>query len=148
MNINENNFQEAKGFFNQITELTLINNENLNLQNQKLDKISNIVNNVGDIHLESKRISNDNLKLKNDLVKIVSDYKIKQGYLQAVFAERSKIIDKHFEIIDKGLKENNDDLILQGLRGASEFVSTNPLNNFENFKNILLDKNSPLELDF
>ena len=88
------------------------------------------------------------MKLKNELAIIVSEFEIKRGYLQAVFAERSKIIDKHFEVINKGLRENNDDLVLQGLRGASEFVSTNPLHDFDTFKNILLDKNAPLELDF
>lgn len=100
------------------------------------------------MYIESKRLDNENLRLKNELVSIVSDFKIKQGYLQAIFSERSKIIDKHFEIIDKGMRENNDVLILQGLKGASDLASTNPLDNFENFKNILLDNNAPLELDF
>ena len=146
--INRENFDNAKSFLNQVTKLATKSNENLQLTNQKLQNTSDLLNKVGDIYLESKKIDNDNLKLKNELVTIVSDFKIKQGYLYAIFDERSRIIDKHFEVIDKGIRENNDDLILKGLRGASEFVSTNPLDNFDNFKNILLDKNAPLELDF
>ena len=146
--INKENFDNAKSFLNQVTELATKSNENLQLTNQKLQNTSDLLNKAGNIYLESKKIDNDNLKLKNELVTIVSDFKIKQGYLQAIFDERSRIIDKHFEVIDKGIRENNDDLILKGLRGASEFVSTNPLDNFDNFKNILLDKNAPLELDF
>lgn len=146
--INRENFDHAKSFLNQLNEFATKSNENLHLSNQKLQHSSDLIDKAGNIYLESKRIDNDNLKLKNELATIVSDFKIKQGYLQAVFAERTKIIDKHFEVINKGIRENNDNLILQGLRGASEFVSTNPLDNFENFRNILLDKNAPLELDF
>ncbi len=146
--VNRENFENAKSFLNQLNEFATKSNENLQLSNQKLQNATDIIDKAGNIYLESKRIDNDNLKLKNELATIISDFKIKQGYLQAVFAERTRIIDKHFEVIDKGIRENNDDLILQGLRGASEFVSTNPLDNFENFRNILLDKNAPLELDF
>ena len=141
-------FDNAKLFLNQLNEFTKNSNYNLELTNQKLQSATDIVDRIGDIYIESKRIDNDNLKLKNELAIIVSEFEIKRGYLQAVFAERSKIIDKHFEVIDKGLRENNDDLVLQGLRGASEFVSTNPLHDFDTFKNILLDKNASLELDF
>lgn len=146
--ITQENFEKTKSFLNQINEFASKSNENLKLTNQKLQSTTELIDKVGSIYVESKRIDNDNLKLKNELATIVSDFKIKQGYLQAIFAERTRIIDKHFEVIDKGLRENNDALVLQGLRGASEFVSTNPLDNFDNFKNILLDKNAPLELDF
>lgn len=146
--INKENFEQTKSFLVQINDFATKRNENLHLYNQNLQNTTDLVNKVGDIFIESKRIDNENLKLKNELASIVSDFKIKQGYLQAIFNERSKIIDKHFEVIDKGILENNEELILSGLRGASEFVSTNPLDNFDNFKNILLDKNMPLELDF
>jgi hypothetical protein len=146
--INKENFEQTKSFLNQINDFATKSNENLQLYNQKIQNATDLVNKVGDIFIESKRIDNENLKLKNELTTIVSDFKIKQGYLHAIFDERSRIIDKHFEVIDKGIRENNDDLILKGLRGASEFVSTNPLDNFDAFKNILLDKNIPLELDF
>lgn len=121
--INKENFDNAKSFLNQVTELATKSNENLQLTNQKLQNTSDLLNKAGNIYLESKKIDNDNLKLKNELVTIVSDFKIKQGYLHAIFDERSRIIDKHFEVIDKGIRENNDELILKGLRGASEFGS-------------------------
>ena len=146
--INQENFEQTKSFLNQVNNFALKSNENLQLTNQNIQNVSDLLNKAGDAFIESKKIDNENLKLKNELAVIVSDFKIKQGYLNAIFNERSRIIDKHFEIIDKGIRENNDELILRGLRGASEFVSTNPLDNFDAFKNILLDKNTPLELDF
>lgn len=146
--INKENFEQTKSFLNQVNNFVLKSNENLQLANQKIQSTSDLFNKAGDLFIESKKIDNENLKLKNELAIIVSDFKIKQGYLYAIFNERSRIIDKHFEIIDKGIRENNDELILSGLRGASEFVSTNLLDNFDTFKNIILDKNAPLELDF
>ena len=146
--ITKENFDETQSFLKQVNELAEKNNESLRLRNQRTTDVKDLLNKAGDVFLESKRIDNDNLRLNNELVSIVSDFKLKQGYLQAIFSERSKIIDKHFEAIDKGLREGNDELVLQGLRSASAFVSTNPLDNFNNFKNALLDRNAPLELDF
>ncbi|OXA77864.1 hypothetical protein SAMN05444397_11444 [Flavobacterium aquidurense] len=113
-----------------------------------IQKISRLANDMGNIYVESKRLDNENLKLKNELTTILSEFKLKQSIINNVFAERSQIIDKHFEIIDKGLKENNEKLILEGLKGVSDFVSKNPLENFDLFKKVLTDKNTPLELDF
>lgn len=146
--ITKENFDNAKSLLAQVNDLASKNNENIRLKNQRMENVTDLLNKAGNVYLESKRIDNDNLRLKNELISIVADFKLKQGYLQAIFLERSKIIDKHFEAIDKGLRENNDELVLQGLRSASDFVSTNPLDNFDNFRNVLLDKNAPLELDF
>lgn len=146
--ITKENFENTKSLLTQVNDLAAKSNEHLRLKNQRMQTTTDLLGKAGDVYLESKRIDNENLRLKNELVNIVADFKLKQGYLQAVFSERSKIIDKHFEAIDKGLRENNDELVLQGLRSASDFVSTNPLDDFDKFRNILLDKNAPLELDF
>ena len=126
--VTKENYEEAKSFLQQVNNLAVQSNENLARTNQRLD--------------------NENLQIKAELASIVSDFKLKQGCLQAVFSERSRIIDKHMEAIDKGLREGNDELVLQGLRSVGTFVSSNPLANFESFRNILLDKNAPLDLDF
>lgn len=139
--ITKENFEETGQFLQNIKELATRNNESISLLNESVFQL-------GNIHLESKRLDNENLKLKNELAEIVSNFKLKQGFLQMFFSERSRILDKHFEVIDKGMRENNDELILSGLRGASEFVIKNPLEDFENFKKIILDKSTPLELDF
>ncbi len=146
--ITKENFDNVKSSFAQLNELAEKNNENVRLKNQITQNVTGLLNKAGDVYIESKRIDNDNLRLKNELAVIISDFKLKQGYLQAIFSERSKIIDKHFEAIEKGLRENNDELVLKGLRSVSDFVSTNPLEDFNIFRNALLDKNTPLELDF
>lgn len=139
--ITKENFEETSQFLQNIKELANRSNENILSLNDSIFQL-------GNIHLESRRLDNENLMLKNELATIVSNFKLKQGFLQMVFSERSRIIDKHFEVIDKGISENNDELILKGLRGASEFVMKNPLEDFDNFKRMILDKDTPLELDF
>ncbi|MEE1898695.1 hypothetical protein V1389_10130 [Flavobacterium rakeshii] len=139
--ITREDFQEANFFLQNIKEVASINQ-------QSIDSVNNGVMQIGNIYLESKRFDIRNAELNNELARIVSEFKLKQGVLNLIFSERGRIIDKHFEVIDKGLREGNDALILQGLRGASEFVMKNPLEDFDNFKKAILDKNTPLELDF
>lgn len=139
--ITKENFEDTNVLLQNIKEIALRSNQNIT-------SVNDSVLQLGNIHLESKRLDNENLMLKNELATIVSDFKLKQGFLEMVFSERSKIIDKHFEVIDKGMREDNDELVLRGLRGASEFIMKNPLEDFENFKKMILDKDSPLELDF
>lgn len=146
--INQNKFEDAKLMFKQLTEFTEKNNENIRLQNNKIENTQNLVSKVGEIYNESKRIDNENLQLKKELVEIVGNFKQNQSIIQNIFSERGRIIDKHFELIDKGMRENDDKMILEGLRAASQFVITNPLENFDDFKKALMDKNKPLELDF
>lgn len=146
--VNEANFEKVKSIFEQINQIATTQNSNLQLGIEKINSTKDLINTTGNIFLESKRLDNENLLFKKELAVIVSDFKLKQFYLEGIFAHRSKIIDKHFEVIDKGLREGNDMLVLQGLKGASEFVSKNPLDDFDTFKNILRDKNKPLELDF
>ena len=43
-----------------------------------------------------------------------------------VFVERRMAIQKYFEIIDRGLAENNRDLISMGLSHLSQLVATSP----------------------
>ena len=146
--ISQKNFNDAKLFLDQVSQLAIQTNENLQIRNQGINNTFNLIDKAGQLFIDSKKIDHENAKLKVELAKIVSDFKLKQGFLQAVFSERSRVIDKHFETIDQGLLEGNDQLILQGLRSVGNFVSTNPLDNFDNFSKVLLDKNAPLDLDF
>ncbi|MUV04987.1 hypothetical protein GN157_14820 [Flavobacterium rakeshii] len=139
--VTQKEIEDVNSFLQNIKEVASINQ-------QSIDSVNNGVMQIGNIYLESKRLDIRNAELNNELARILSEFKLKQGVLNLIFSERGRIIDKHFEVIDKGLREGNDALILQGLRGASEFVMKNPLEDFDNFKKAILDKNTPLELDF
>lgn len=54
-----------------------------------------------------------------------------------IFSERKDGIDKSFEIIDKGLKENDKELISQGLGALSQIVSSSPFSNLSELSKLL-----------
>lgn len=54
-----------------------------------------------------------------------------------IFNERKQAIDKSFDIIDKGLKENDKELISLGLGSLSQIVSSSPFSNLSELSNLL-----------
>lgn len=62
-----------------------------------------------------------------------------------IFAERRMAIDKSFEIIDKGIKEDDKDLIQMGLSSLSTVVSSSPFNNLKELGDII-NNNGIIEL--
>jgi len=73
---------------------------------------------------------------KHDLyVKIFAD----------LFKERENVINKYFELIDKGMKEQNNEVILSGLSNLSNVVASSPFANIGELKG-LLESNKLIEL--
>lgn len=65
------------------------------------------------------------------LAEITRKYDFYEKLFSAIFAERTAITKKFFSIIDKGIKEKNNDLVLSGLSHLSKMVSTSPLTNLK-----------------
>jgi hypothetical protein len=61
------------------------------------------------------------------VTEITRKYDFYEKLFAAVFAERSAVTQKFFKIIDKGIKENNTDLVLAGLSNLSDVVASSPL---------------------
>lgn len=90
----------------------------------------------------------DNNQTKRDIaiIEAKTDLLVKEMELKydlyykvfgTIFNERKQAIDKSFEIIDKGLKENNKDLISMGLGSLSQVVSSSPFSNLSELSNLL-----------
>ena len=60
-----------------------------------------------------------------------------QFFFNKVFSERTEAIKKDFEIIDKGMKENNRELISAGISGLSRVVATSPFADIEKLKRMI-----------
>lgn len=129
-NITKENFEKAKDLFKEGKEML-----------QGFQELGNIYN-------ESKRLDNENLKIKGEIVNKAKQFQQTQFILEGIFSERRDTINKHFEIIDRGLREGNDELMLAGLKLVGDFVTTNPLGSFDSFMKILDDDNEILMLDF
>ncbi|GHT92664.1 hypothetical protein FACS1894140_5030 [Spirochaetia bacterium] len=63
------------------------------------------------------------------ITNITRKYDLYHEVLMATFYERSKIIKKYFDVIDKGIRTNDNSLILGGLNSLTEVVKTSPFAN-------------------
>ncbi|GMO34239.1 MAG: hypothetical protein Ta2B_14750 [Termitinemataceae bacterium] len=101
------------------------------------DAIS-VFSKLADFAIESQRNKTERRRIdameRMMIEQITTDYKKFHATLTATFAERSKVIEKQFEVIDKGMRENNDILILGGLKCLSDVVKNSPFANFATFR--------------
>jgi hypothetical protein len=79
------------------------------------------------------------------LAEITRKYDFYEKLFAAVFSERKTAIDKYFEIIDKGIKENNNELVMAGLSNLSNVVASSPFANIGELKN-LIEANKMIEM--
>lgn len=75
---------------------------------------------------EIKRLDNAKEVL---LAEIEKKYDLYYRIFATVFLERRQVIDKCFEIIDKGIKENDREYISVGLSNLSNLVASSPFSN-------------------
>ena len=68
---------------------------------------------------------------------ITGKYKFYEFFFNKMFSERGEAIKKDFEIIDKGMKENNRDLVGAGVSGLSQIVAASPFTDVEKFKKLM-----------
>lgn len=90
------------------------------------------------------------LKLVNEarMNELAQRYSLMRDLLTTIYGERQKGLMSHYDALDRALQENDREVILQSLRGISSIISTNPLESFQKFSNIMEDDNQTLELDF
>ena len=68
---------------------------------------------------------------------ITGKYSFYEFLFSKIFAERQEVIKKDFEIIDKGMKQNNRDMIATGVSGLSQVVASSPVTELEKLRHML-----------
>ena len=68
---------------------------------------------------------------------ITGKYNFYEFLFSKIFAERSEAIKKDFEVIDRGIKQNNRDLIFTGVSGLSQIVASSPFTDMEKLRRML-----------
>ena len=69
------------------------------------------------------------------LAEITMKYDFYEKLFAAVFAERKAITEGFFRVIDQGIREKNNDLVLAGLSSLSNMVASSPLTNLGSLNN-------------
>ena len=67
-------------------------------------------------------------------------YQLYNKIFYEIFSERRISINKSFEIIDKGIAEQDREIISLGLSTLSEIVTTSPFLDFQSLSNALENK--------
>jgi hypothetical protein len=65
---------------------------------------------------------------------IAGKYQFYEFFFSKIFAERQDAIKKDFEIIDKGMKEHNRDILAAGVSALSQVVASSPFTDMEKLK--------------
>jgi len=68
---------------------------------------------------------------------ITGKYKFYEFFFTKVFAERGEAIKKDFEIIDRGMKENNREMISSGVQNLSRVVTASPFTDMDKIKKLI-----------
>jgi len=79
------------------------------------------------------------------LTEIKEKYAFYREVFDKIFQERKTIIEKNFELIDKGIQSNNNEIILKGIEALNQVVSSSPFANIGALKNAL-ENNKQIEI--
>jgi biopolymer transport protein ExbB/TolQ len=116
----------------------------------KLEAVSKIMpaadalsffNSLMEVYREEQNLRRDLAKIEamRDVVltEITKRYELYHGVFDRIFDERKEAIDRHFDIIDRGIAANDKELIIQGLQGLSTIVSSSPFANLQELSKLL-----------
>ena len=97
-----------------------------------------------DIESENKKIDLEieEIKVKKEVLlkEMELKYQLYNKIFYEIFSERRISINKSFEIIDKGIAEQDREIISLGLSTLSEIVTTSPFLDFQSLSNALENK--------
>lgn len=112
-------------------------------------QIDTFFNNLLTAYEEKQRVDleKEHIAAKKEVVlkEIEERYNLYNKVFCEVFAERRLAINKSFEIIDKGISENDKDLISMGLASLSKIVASSPFSDLGSLSK-LLEGNNTIEI--
>ncbi len=96
-----------------------------------LSDFTSIVNSYSNVFIEKERTAQIKVACENQkdmrLAEIMAEVHVNCYLISETFKDRRASINKSFEIIDKGLKENNIEYIKEGLNAVTKVVNSDPV---------------------
>lgn len=133
-------------------DLTKLKGSNINLY-EILDKIPSsdvleLVKTLGEAYSEGQQTQRELVKINAQkeiiLTEIDQKYDLYRYIFEQIFNERKSAVDKSFEVIDKGLKENNREITELGLKSLSQIVTSSPFSDLDKLSKLLEDNQTIL----
>lgn len=150
-----------KNFLNTFSKSSNNKNSNNKNSNMNLKAIKDIIkvlpapqidtffNNLLAAYQEKQKtdLEMEKINLKKEIVlkEIEEKYDLYNKIFCEIFAERRLAINKSFEIIDKGILENDKELINMGLSSLSKVVASSPFSSLDSLSK-LLEENNTIEI--
>ncbi len=124
-------------------------------QNKALDVVTNTIDPTSffetlmEVYKEGKKtdLEIEQLRMKKEilLAEMEKKHDLYNKIFTEIFVERRMAIQKYFEIIDRGLAENNRELISIGLSHLSQVVTTSPFSDINSLSK-KLESNEIIEI--
>ena len=76
--------------------------------------------------ITKRKIEEYRTKREIIITKIITECELKRQYMELTFAERRKVIEECFKRIDKGIENNDHQLIAMGFQLVDNVVKNNP----------------------
>lgn len=114
-----------------------------------IPKVESFCSNLLEAYKENKKskVELEKIKVKREIVlkEMEMKYDLYNKVFHELFYERRIAIDKSFEIIDRGVANNDKELISMGLSSLSKIVSSSPFTDLISLSNSL-ENNQIIEL--
>jgi hypothetical protein len=99
-----------------------------------MSQASNMLKQATEFLQSARDIRKIDVMEKTIITEITKKYDTYRNVFGTLFAQRDRAIDKYFEVIDKGMRENDNQLIIAGLQKLSDTVKASPFADFKSFK--------------
>ena len=129
--------QDVQKFGKKIQEVSLANGLKISEINNILGSFTEIFRHRADIARSEVEIRNLEIKEKVLLTEIEKKYDLYNKVFKAIFDERRDAITKSFDIIDRGLSNDDKDLISMGLTNLSTVVAASPFSNLKGLSDVI-----------
>ena len=90
------------------------------------------MNNIGNLYIESKKIG---AQTKVELARVASEHTLRTNVINKAYEKQFSVMDKAGKVVDKGLLDNNLDMIALGLSKMTDVANHNPFADFQNSLN-------------
>lgn len=126
--------------FNKKTLMSILTSKNISdivSNNDILNLIEKMLEAYKEQQITKKEVAKINVQKEILINDIIKRFDLYYYIFNKIFAERNNAIEKSFEIIDKGIKENDHLLISSGLQSLTTVVTSSPFTNIQELRSIL-----------
>lgn len=103
--------------------------------------VARVLKTFAEARVELAKTARDITRIEAKRDVLITEMQLKYGLIHAalgeIFAERRAALDQHFEIIERGMANNDRELVVAGLNGVANIVSSSPFADLDRLGQLL-----------